>query len=134
MIYSIMAGELIWKTGKAVGVKKAPKVRTKEKVKVDIVCDQCGKTFKNKEASLDHIRVKHEKKKIYKCRQCRKSFSYRSGLLDHRKTACKGPIKENRWIFWGKGGKHNKPKCIHPDCGNLSGNYQQIRLKVIKSL
>ena len=82
---------------------------------MDIVCDQCGKTFKDKEACKNHIRVQHEKKKIFKCRQCKKSYSYRGGLIDHKKI-CKGPIKENRWIFWGKGGKHNSPKCIHPDC------------------
>ena len=76
---------------KSLGIKKTFKGGTQEKVKEDIVCDQCGKTFKDKKACKDHIRVQHEKKKIYKCRQCKKSYSYRGGLIDHRKI-CKGPL------------------------------------------
>ena len=98
----------------ALNIKKKPKILTEKKVKEDVFCEQCGKSFKDKEACKMHIIVQHEKKKIFKCKKCDKSYSYRGGLIGHRKT-CKGPLAENRWIFWGKGGT---PKCIHPDCVN----------------
>ena len=108
------AGIEVKKEVKAVVIKKKgrPKIESTEKVKTAIVCDQCGGTFKKQDSLRDHIRVQHDKLKVFKCRDCKKSFSYRTGLRDHR-MICKGPLKENRWIFYGKEGK---PKCIHPDC------------------
>ena len=96
------------------GIKKIKNVniqKAEKTVKKSRVCDQCGKTLGDKKSLEEHVRVQHEKKKIYKCRQCKKSYSYRGGLVDHRKI-CKGPIKENRWIFWGKEEGKNAPRVL----------------------
>ena len=95
-------------------LKEKTKIGKKKKEKENLVCEHCGKNFQSREDWKMHIIVKHEKKKIFKCKLCNKSYPYRGGFIRHRKK-CKGPLKENRWIFWGKGGT---PRCMHPDCVN----------------
>jgi KRAB domain-containing zinc finger protein len=58
------------------------------------VCDQCGKSFRQKSDLIQH-QVVHTGERPYECSKCGKSFSQRSSFFQHQKCHTTGKPQED---------------------------------------
>ena len=59
---------------------------TNQEVPAMYMCNQCGKTYRESRAVLDHACSIHLNKHRYKCEVCGLTFGYRQNYLKHKKV------------------------------------------------
>ncbi|XP_021238769.1 zinc finger protein 34-like isoform X2 [Numida meleagris] len=70
----------------SVGQKQTEDPRSKDvcQKKKQILCTECGKSFKTYSNLVNHQRV-HSQKSLFKCSDCGKSYKWRSELIKHQR-------------------------------------------------
>ena len=65
-------------------------INSTQKVKKNLKCDYCGKSFSLKAQLKTHIHTVHEGYKKYECESCLKSFSQKGHLKKHIRSVHEG--------------------------------------------